>query len=751
MSAWTRPNVYGYGRASLVPDPSFFANGWHVIDDIRYTAANDGTIAFDYLKDPQDSTAPFTIREDSWMGVESDGLAFQGEVRVQNGATLTFEADPTGNRTIDFAGGLFIGNGRIVVGDGVTLRFGDGEQLIVFGELDVNGGSQGVTFAPISTSNGWGGLSYRPNSSGTVKNATVTGVDTGASGANDNSVYVWNADVTLRGVTIQDGAGDGLYVTGSQADVTMRPNGPRLSEILRHTHRGVVSASSADVSLSNVFIEESGSVAVYTINGGDIFMQRSSVNIAGQAGARAHDQGRIVFGFNAIGPVGGNAGQNNLLERTQNNTLRAEFGATIYGGGAGQLYDDNYRNNWFRINSTNPNQNHARLDGADIIAECSYWDLASGPDPSRIQIANTTVSIFDGTPYLTQPPNVSTACGTTNVAAAQSRAGSRVRAAERGGVSPSETETGDRSGSADGAGPAEDVDADRWYAIAEGVENADPEVGIEYAMRAIERSATPAEAHRAFEVAAQLGRDEVHPGLEVFLGEQSQMPTQRGPALEALASIYYGTGRLDQARSTANVLLAEYPATEHARRAWLTRYATARDMGNFSDAEVALAAVEAGWPAYDAATLRGDLAAAQTLGLAKSEGRLSEGGAFGRDTPGTLAEDRTVLEQITPSAQAAAGAEGLPETTELGAPYPNPTAAGVTVPLALAHDAEVTLVLVNTLGRQVRRLASGAHAAGRQAYEIATAGLAPGVYMVQATVTTRHGTARYTERLTVLR
>ena len=273
--------------------------------------------------------------------------------------------------------------------------------------------------------------------------------------------------------------------------------------------------------------------------------------------------------------------------------------------------------------------------------------------------------------------------------------------------------------------------ADRWYAIVEGIENPYPEVAVEYAIRAVEGARTPSETRRAFEVAAQLGRNKAQVELEAFLVERTLTS----------ASIYYGTGRSDEARATADALVREFPGTEHARRAWLTRSSLAQDRGDFTTAEEALQAVERSWPSYEADVLRDALRAARTLEATGLESPVEEEPLGPRE------------ERLGGSIQKATSGvdNGLPVVTELHPPYPNPTATTVSVPLALAEDADVTIVVVNTLGRQVRVLAQVMETAGQHTYRIATESLAPGVYLVQAIVTTSTGTSRFARRLTVLR
>ena len=79
--------------------------------------------------------------------------------------------------------------------------------------------------------------------------------------------------------------------------------------------------------------------------------------------------------------------------------------------------------------------------------------------------------------------------------------------------------------------------------------------------------------------------------------------------------------------------------------------------------------------------------------------------------------------------------------------YPNPASGAATVAFDLAAPAEVTVDVVDVLGRRVATLASGPQAAGAVRLAVPTASLAPGLYLVR--VQTEAGVA--STRLTVTR
>ena len=79
--------------------------------------------------------------------------------------------------------------------------------------------------------------------------------------------------------------------------------------------------------------------------------------------------------------------------------------------------------------------------------------------------------------------------------------------------------------------------------------------------------------------------------------------------------------------------------------------------------------------------------------------------------------------------------------------FPNPTAGAASVSFELAAASDVTVDVVDVLGRRVATLASGLQAAGPARLAVPTASLAPGVYVVR--VQTATGVA--STRLTVVR
>lgn len=134
LTAWTRPNINGYNVY-----PGTFTPSFQAIDDIRYTGSVDSTMAFDYYTDFR-TLSVVPIRADSWMGAETSGYTFTGEVHVKSGATLTLWQETD----ITFGGGLIIEAGaELIIEDGSqaegTFTMLTDSRLIVRGEGQAQG------------------------------------------------------------------------------------------------------------------------------------------------------------------------------------------------------------------------------------------------------------------------------------------------------------------------------------------------------------------------------------------------------------------------------------------------------------------------------------------------------------------------------------------------------------------------------------------------------------------------------------
>lgn len=91
-----------------------------------------------------------------------------------------------------------------------------------------------------------------------------------------------------------------------------------------------------------------------------------------------------------------------------------------------------------------------------------------------------------------------------------------------------------------------------------------------------------------------------------------------------------------------------------------------------------------------------------------------------------------------------------PREAALGAPRPNPSREGATVPFAVPAESAVRLSVFDVLAREVAVLAEGAVSAGGHEARVGR-GLAAGVYVVRLVAETEEGRSVAVRRLTVAR
>jgi M6 family metalloprotease-like protein len=138
LSPWTRPNSAAF---TFFPENLRITDAhFQAIDRIRETGGPGGEMAFDYIRDFR--TRP-VIRENSWMGRETDGYTFTADVVVTNGATLTVETDVqiASSLTIEEGSTVFVG-GTLVLTESSLLRMMAGSSLRGRGHLVVDGSMQ---------------------------------------------------------------------------------------------------------------------------------------------------------------------------------------------------------------------------------------------------------------------------------------------------------------------------------------------------------------------------------------------------------------------------------------------------------------------------------------------------------------------------------------------------------------------------------------------------------------------------------
>jgi hypothetical protein len=116
LTPWTVPNISGYAGYANLPRNQQVA--WMAVDDIRYTGAPGGEMAFDFVRDFR--TRP-TIRKDSWMGAETSGSTLTGPLIVRDRSTLDIDLGPGGLLVLAAGGRIKSGSRVIAGGAGQTL------------------------------------------------------------------------------------------------------------------------------------------------------------------------------------------------------------------------------------------------------------------------------------------------------------------------------------------------------------------------------------------------------------------------------------------------------------------------------------------------------------------------------------------------------------------------------------------------------------------------------------------------------
>jgi len=324
MSPWTRPNIYGYTFGDDVPSAQI-ASGWHVLDDFRYGAGvpDNRPIAFDYYEDAT-ALSTFYVRDDSWMDMASDGIAFSGTVVVADGATLDIAAGVT----VTFNGDLVVESGATLATGGLTtLAFGPSAQLQVDGSVS----ALETTFTEANTGQGWGGIDVLGAgdlnlSGGAIVEYAATGV----------TVYD-GATATIAGSTLRHNtvgldvfSDDGTTVSAS----TIEQNGTGIRTGVPQTAPGAplpcFTTCRSTIELIDSFVNDNDDNGVYAIsvNAG---IRRTEMSDNGQSGLRVADA--TVNPFN-----------DNILDGNGNGAIglgTTHDGISVLTGGNIQMVDQN--------------------------------------------------------------------------------------------------------------------------------------------------------------------------------------------------------------------------------------------------------------------------------------------------------------------------------------------------------------------------------------------------------------------------
>lgn len=566
----------------------------------------------------------------------------------------------------------------------LDLRFHPGQQL----RVEPDFAADGTAFGAADPVPGWHGIWFGAGATGTLTDATVSGVAFPAPGPREipfdrAAVEAYGADVTLSGTTVSGTVrGHGVLALGAGALVTLGEE----TEFLENEHYGAKAATGGTVILDGALLEENDLGGLYAADGTVNALRGNVIDNLGPGvssrGSGTAELARTYLG----GGVGNKTGGTFVTVNGNRGGLSATHGASVT-----SLFPlcpqgpCTFSRHDLADNALNPGDFDARSKGgSSVLSEGNFWGpgITTQLDLTIHQDLQSVVSIQpDDTPV--------SLTGSTGTSAKGGSAGF--------------------GGGTDGVFA---LIADAEAALAHG----DTDAAHAALLSALVSAFTEDEQAAAYAAAARVLRQSDSGAILAWLVSHTEGPTRDG-ALGAIAAAHEGAGRYADA-AEAYEALAEADA---AAFSGLARVAVLR---------------------------QDEVGALRALGGLL---RAGDGEAIGETATLVLAAfpDANFASLQTPSPErtASKGSTGA-ERLGLSAPQPNPTAGASLVRFALGEAGPARLVVYDALGREVAVLADGEHAEGTHLANLDGRALAPGVYLVR--LTTDDGMAE-TTRLTVIR
>ena len=584
---------------------------------------------------------------------------------------------------------------------GQTVFLQPGQRILANNAFDIDD----MAVAAHDATQGWDGIHYAAGSTGTLTDATISGVRITAPPGGDpfstpvipdaGAITATDADVTLDGGTEVFGTVDGF---------------------------GVFAEGAATVTIGgSSSVENNGRYGAKAVGGAQIVLDGQLASITGNTDGGVFTSDASFRGFR--GSIAGNQGPG--VQATFQGTaelVRAlgGSGSSSFAGTAGTVTVDLNRGGLYAsgIGSVtsvvpacaqppcDPVNEHAITD--NVPADTTGVFDASALGSSGV----TSNDDFWGT-GITE--TCTSSGGTTNSACqlvVETDGSSAVSIDPAGGTS-----TAKHGGtSASRGGGVWDAVRAAETAAAQG----DLDGALAAATLALDGAFTDGEIGAAYGLAARLARRHRMPVLTALLTARSTLPgAARAHALYALGAAHDGAGRSAAAR-TAYAEAAEHadgPLALAAHRARIGLAVRTDDLAGVRDA------------------LGGFLAAEP------SDAQIAEvAGRVLRAFPDASFTD------VRPAPPVAAKAGTIGASSALAA-WPNPAAGAAEVRFTLDAAGPARLSVYDALGREVAVLADGEREAGPHTARLDTAGLAPGVYLVRLAT----GGAEATTQLTVVR
>ena len=755
---------------------------WEALSEVEVRAPiND--VLVDFASDFR--LAP-VLREDSWMGPETDGETISGLTRVTNGATLTLhsrikprstEPPPDDPNDGDLRGEesdyvyylpTTVTFDELRVEPGSHLIVQDDVTLVVNDDLIVESGAF-VTFEA--------GSIARFGSGARLEASALTATGTAADPvlfARAAPAAAWDG-LRLLGTTADAHDLDHIRIEGAKVGLDLRassdvPGGFGVSVAHAALDGNGIAVSTdyascggfclqqrAAVWLDHVLADSSGTYGLYlrnadfaltnsTVRGGDghgVYVRNATAaefaaNVieANGTGGPGYDGLRVEanasIDFSVRGDVAGYPGLNRIGGHPDKEVVYLKGGYLVMGI-AGFGGDQN------AVLGTGSGCRVYNNSGSTLEAEDNFWGTTTAP-PSGYFCGGDPV---DRTPYLSSDPTGGSGGGyrpeasDPMLALASRSEGRTIREVSRG--------SDVRGGGEQGGNPNGDP-------------NEDPVAWLRAEIRAARGALTAAQDApgapalvRRLAGLHRLDRGDATgegPASNAVLRALRRLLSQGNPG--ALPPALRRT-----AESAAVVALeSALAAGDHDAADALLSAFEPHVAGEAQALTLALDAV-----AVDEAHARYDAALARIAALIAVVGDGHDG----------LGDDLVFLAEVI-AAKAAEGAAGrggesedagavtakgnataMPTEYALAAAYPNPFTGRTTLPLALPETAEVRLVVYDLLGREVAVVADERMEAGRHALSFDGSRLASGVYVVQARVGGDVDSRVLTSRVTLVR
>ena len=609
-----------------------------------------------------------------------------------------------------FSSNFTVSSGQTVaIMPGANITFSNGAGIIVHGTLNVYGtSSQPVTMT--SSSGTWAGITFAGSSTGNLQDCTISSAS--------SPVIIDTANVTINGCTINNSSFQSNFYGGTAIEVLDAD--PNITNTAidgeSNSFNGITFTNGSIGTVSGCTIQNLGAGTGAVIEGGSspsILSSRITGNGYYGIIVQNNGSGNPVIESDYINSNGGgtnyaaiifdNASGHVNFDTLSNNYDGIhcyDYGSPYTSGPAGGqnividnsygIYADTHSSPVFGHAVGNPpvtydgtcnqfysnsSDNLYAVNNSSITAEYDWW--GSYPPDGGFYADGT--SSLDYTNALTSPG----ACPSSGSATVAANSTTNTAA------TPIQTGLWDEA-------------AGQWKQAA-----------TEY-VRVLRDTLSLAEKRYALERlyhVLQVSKDTTIIGTFKALGDSTGPLTSM--AQEILAGAYVAAGRLSDAETTANSLIAQHPGTGTAERALILLASLYQYNPSYNQvSSSALAELEKKWPS----ALDPGLISALNTGM----GSASPTSPTSQNRPVGVTNDSI---------------DSAPLKFELGN-YPNPFNPTTVIKYEVPKETHVTITIYDVLGRKVETLVDGIETAGIHEVTYDGSRLASGVYFYRLTTPT---------------